>query len=124
LGFFPFFFGTYGRNWSYMTSQKNWCVKSLGNSIFKYHIFTFIWSYHNLDTSCYINWIQKASWITTQQLSNYQKNFLLTSRNHTIIDVHNETNATYHLNELEQFNMLQKERTRLINFRKNIWSCL
>jgi cytochrome c oxidase subunit 3 len=58
--------------------------------------------------------------ITTKQLSNYQRNFVLTFCNHTIIDVRNETNATYHLNELEQFNMLQKERTRLINFRKII----
>jgi heme/copper-type cytochrome/quinol oxidase subunit 3 len=44
--------------------------------------------------------------ITTKQLSNYRRNFVLTSCNHTIIDVCNETNATYHLNELEQFNML------------------
>jgi hypothetical protein len=41
-------------------------------------------------------------------LSNYWRNFLLTFCNHTIIDVHNETNATYHLNELEHLNMLLK----------------
>ncbi len=69
LGFLPFLFGTYGRNWSYMASQKNWCVKSLGNSIFKYLIFTFIWSYHNLGSSCYVSWIQKASCL---HFNNYQ----------------------------------------------------
>ncbi len=46
--------------------------------------------------------------IATKQLSNYWRNFLLTFCNHTIIDVHNETNATYHLNELEHLNMLLK----------------
>jgi cytochrome c oxidase subunit 3 len=40
--------------------------------------------------------------IATRRLSNYRGNFLITSYNHTIADARNETNATYHLNELEQ----------------------
>ncbi len=40
--------------------------------------------------------------ITTRQLSNYQRNFFITSCNHTIIDARNEMDTTYHLNDLEQ----------------------
>jgi hypothetical protein len=32
----------------------------------------------------------------------YQRNFFITSCNHTIIDVRNEMDTTYHLNDLEQ----------------------
>jgi len=39
--------------------------------------------------------------VATKRPSNYRGNFLITSCNHTIVNVHNETNATYHLNKLE-----------------------
>jgi hypothetical protein len=40
--------------------------------------------------------------VATRRPSDYQGNFLITSRNHTIADARNETDATYHLNQLGQ----------------------
>jgi len=40
--------------------------------------------------------------VATKRPLDFQGNFLITSCNHTIADARNETNATYHLNELEQ----------------------
>ena len=40
--------------------------------------------------------------VATRRPSDYQGNFLITSRNHTIADARNEKDATYHLNELGQ----------------------
>jgi hypothetical protein len=40
--------------------------------------------------------------VATKWLLDYQGNFMITSSNHTIVDAHNEIDATYHLNELEQ----------------------
>jgi|SRR5579875_168733 len=37
--------------------------------------------------------------VATRRPSDYQGNFLITSRNHTIADARNETDATYHLNQ-------------------------
>jgi cytochrome c oxidase subunit 3 len=40
--------------------------------------------------------------VATRRPSDYQGNFLITSRNHTIADARNETDATYHLNQSGQ----------------------
>jgi cytochrome c oxidase subunit 3 len=40
--------------------------------------------------------------VATRRPSYYRGNFLITSCNHTIADARNETDATYHLTELEQ----------------------
>lgn len=40
--------------------------------------------------------------VATRRPSDYQGKFLITSRNHTIVDARDETDATYHLNQLGQ----------------------
>lgn len=52
-GFLSFFFGTHGRDRSYLAPQRNWGFKSLGNSFSKYPYSPSLWSCRNLGSSCY-----------------------------------------------------------------------
>jgi hypothetical protein len=58
------------------------------------------WAHHAILAGCKKQIVYAL--VATKRPLDYQGNFLITSCNHTIADARNETDATYHLNKLDQ----------------------